>query len=622
MVEKETFTTQRFDQSDIDTKKILSTTEAFGLLRRELIDNLGVDRVKGFLLRYGWRLGTTDAEEAMKLDSSIDFLIKQASHLHLSTGQVGDIKSERFIEKGENENIEFIQGKGKWIDSFEAQEHIKHHGISAYPVCHTLTGYANGYMSAISSKKILVVETSCVGKGDKECIFETKLAEDWGGEIQEELRYYDERPIVEELENTYEQLLKERNYIDIIAKFHKQLTESVSNGSDLQNITDMVNRLLSIPVTIEDLSFQNIVHSGLDENKYSQLKKDIREELLEKQRKTNVLPSFTQTNRLEMSNHIRLVTPIFVQKKVIGYCSFIYFTDLSNKVDDDILFLERVANVTSLILLNEKTSFEALEKMKGNLLEQMLMGDYTSKEEIVSRGRYMNFDFNEPYYIAAIEFNEKMKIKSGELDYEKQFLETIAKYLDIQGCKALVGMYKDHIIMFIPTSSIVKEEISQIVGKLHKHMENTFSIYSFKIGLSNKSMEITWISDNVEKAIIALRMSNKNKITNFEDLGILGVLINSKNIEIIKEMANKQLGPLFKADQNKNNELIKTLYVFLTNGGNLHQTMDDLSLSMSGLTYRKNKIEKLIDKDLRNPSQSYQLLLILDSLIALQELEI
>jgi len=72
----------------------------------------------------------------------------------------------------------------------------------------------------------------------------------------------------------------------------------------------------------------------------------------------------------------------------------------------------------------------------------------------------------------------------------------------------------------------------------------------------------------------------------------------------------------------KQKELLKTLYVFLSNGGKLQQTMDDLSLSMSGLMYRINKIETLINKDLRDSSQSYQLLLILDSLMALGELEI
>jgi DNA-binding PucR family transcriptional regulator len=50
--------------------------------------------------------------------------------------------------------------------------------------------------------------------------------------------------------------------------------------------------------------------------------------------------------------------------------------------------------------------------------------------------------------------------------------------------------------------------------------------------------------------------------------------------------------------------------------------MDDLALSMSGLMYRINKIESLLQKDLRDSTQSYQLQLILDSLLALGELDI
>ena len=87
-------------------------------------------------------------------------------------------------------------------------------------------------------------------------------------------------------------------------------------------------------------------------------------------------------------------------------------------------------------------------------------------------------------------------------------------------------------------------------------------------------------------------------------------------------MVKQELGPLYNLSEAKTNELIKTLYVFLVNGGKLQKTMEDLSLSMSGLMYRVNKLESLLKKDLRDSSQSYQLLLILDSLIALGELKI
>ncbi|MFC2949719.1 XylR N-terminal domain-containing protein [Virgibacillus sediminis] len=600
-------------QREEDTKDILSTTEAFGLLRRELIDNLGVDRVKGFLLRYGWRLGARDAEEAMKLDDSLDFLLRQASLLHLNTGHVGDIQSERMIEREENEDIKSFQGIGKWIDSFEAKEHIKHHGISKSPVCHTLTGYANGYMSTVTKEKILVVETSCVGRGDKECIYETKLLEDWDAETQQEQKYYEEKPIVEELEYTYEQLLKERNYIDMIADFHKRLTESVSNGSNLKEIANSVHDSLHVPVTIEDLGFENISYSGLREEEFASFHEELQEEL-ENRKRGQELPRFRKAVQLKMPDHVRLVNPIFLQKKVVGYCTFVYPAGKSRDPQQDVPFIERMANAASLILLNEKTSFEALEKMKGNLLEQMLMGDYSSREEILSRGRYMNFDFDQPYYIAVVEVNKK--------GLHERVVETISKYLDIQGYKALTGFYENSITMYIPAESSKKEDVWKLLEKLHQHMEHALPAFSCRIAVSDRATDIEKIEESREKALIALRRSEKTKIADYEDLGILGVLINSKNTSIIKELADKELGPLFEADKEKNNELTRTLYVFLSNGGNLQQTMDDLALSMSGLTYRKNKIEKLIGKDLRNPAQSYQLLLILDSLIALDEIEL
>ena len=57
------------------------------------------------------------------------------------------------------------------------------------------------------------------------------------------------------------------------------------------------------------------------------------------------------------------------------------------------MFIERAANAASLYLLNEKMSFEAIEKMKGHFLEQILKGQFSSNEEIIKRGSFMGFDF-------------------------------------------------------------------------------------------------------------------------------------------------------------------------------------------------------------------------------------
>lgn len=425
--------------------------------------------------------------------------------------------------------------------------------------------------------------------------------------------------IIEELNDTYEQLLEQRNYIEKVAKFHNRLTESLSNGSTLQDIANTTFKLLNIPISIEDLSFQKIVFSGVKEEGYNQLNKDLVDYLKQKLYKNNhSFPLFKETIRLKTGFQDRLITPITVQKRIIGYCTFFHYKESSTISETDVMFIERVANAASLYLLNEKTSFEAVEKMKSYFLEQILRGQYTSREEIVNRGRYMGYDLEAPFYIASIDYNEKGKLEKNNKNHFDQFLETIVKYIDIQGFKALIGQHDSRIVMLIP-------ETDQVVAKLEKIIKHTnisFPNFQYTIGISDKAEDIDQVLEHVEESFIALRMSTDKKIICFKDMGIVGVLINSKNVSGIKKMAKQELGPIYHLGDSKKREMLKTLYVFLANGGKLQQTMDDLSLSMSGLTYRVNKIEKMISKDLRDPSQSYQLLLILDSLIALGELEL
>ena len=50
--------------------------------------------------------------------------------------------------------------------------------------------------------------------------------------------------------------------------------------------------------------------------------------------------------------------------------------------------------------------------------------------------------------------------------------------------------------------------------------------------------------------------------------------------------------------------------------------MVDLNLSMSGLVYRIQKIEELLDRNLRSSKNLFELILLIESLIVLGEIEI
>ena len=164
--------------------------------------------------------------------------------------------------------------------------------------------------------------------------------------------------------------------------------------------------------------------------------------------------------------------------------------------------------------------------------------------------------------------------------------------------------------------------IEAIVRNLYQILKKGFPRGEFKLGISNEGLDIQHASTAYEEAMIALRLALRKNMILFDSLGIVGVLINSKNISGIQMIARKQLGELYDLKDSRMIELLKTLYAYLSNGGKLEQTMSDLALSMSGLRHRIRRIESLLEKDLRDPDVMYELLLIIQSLIAIGELKI
>lgn len=609
-------------------RKVTTSSSAFGILRQQLVRNIGFDRIKDFLFHYGWEMGATDAKNIMKTESSVESLVKNGPLLHIENGHITGMSHDCKVDYDDNGMLVSVLGTGTWVNSYEAEEHLKRLGISKSPVCHTLIGYASGYMSTVFGEPLFAKEIECVGKGDSECSWVVKTQKQWQQEKKDEVYFYNEVPIVKELQVTYEQLLEQQKFVTRLADFQKQLTEEVSSGSDMQSIADMVFSKGQIPIIITDTHHRTLTYAGLSEDQYLLLKEDMDRYFNENQgssdlfqlKEKQVLPF--RRKMIETEIQERMITPILVQKEVIGYCSFIYEgQDRDHNYDEDYLFLDRFANAVSLVLLNEKTKFESFERMKGNFLEQILDGKLPAGE-IIKRGRYTGVDLTKPYYLTVMEFKKMNDSIEEEFLLQERIFETTFRYYNDKKINILIGQRDGNMLFLISEGSLKRTDITTVMEEYQQFIMRAYSEGEFKFGISNKAEGVEQASKCYEEATIALRLTLKKGIVPFKSLGIIGVLINANNVSAIKMIAEQELGALYQTEDSRNNELLKTLYFFLLNGGKLEQTMSDLALSMSGLRHRISKIESLLGKDLRDPNETHQLLLIIKSLIALGEVAI
>jgi DNA-binding NtrC family response regulator len=169
-----------------EQRVVILSAAAMGLLRKELIDTLGIDTARRLFLRFGYADGYHDAvslRDRSNWESAADG-IRAGAVLHRLEGIVRAdvIKVDHDTKSGHFEQ-EVV-----WHDSYVAEHHLHHYGKSRTPMCWSLVGYASGYVSACLGQEIYFRERECLAQGATECSAVGRDAESWGDAL-EELRF-------------------------------------------------------------------------------------------------------------------------------------------------------------------------------------------------------------------------------------------------------------------------------------------------------------------------------------------------------------------------------------------------------------------------------------------------
>ncbi|ACM20794.1 aromatic catabolism-like sigma-54-dependent transcriptional regulator, XylR and V4R domain-containing [Geotalea daltonii FRC-32] len=158
-------------------RMLLVHADAHALMRRELIDALGMGRARGLLMRMGYVSGMSDFElTRLNPEITSDLQLYMAGPLlHTLEGIVKTTITKLEIDRKTGK----FYVEAKWENSWEGQAHLRHYGESSEGVCWNLIGYASGYTSAFMGKPILCKEIACHAMGMNHCSLVGKPAEEW-----------------------------------------------------------------------------------------------------------------------------------------------------------------------------------------------------------------------------------------------------------------------------------------------------------------------------------------------------------------------------------------------------------------------------------------------------------
>ncbi|MED1466923.1 XylR N-terminal domain-containing protein [Bacillus salipaludis] len=106
-------------------RAVVVSTMEFGAMQSDLIENIGINRMKTFFFKYGYHLGEEDAKEVAK-NRSLNMLekIEHGPIIHALKGHAKSRITEKDFEV-EDKEIKSFRFKGIWENSFEAEQHLQ-----------------------------------------------------------------------------------------------------------------------------------------------------------------------------------------------------------------------------------------------------------------------------------------------------------------------------------------------------------------------------------------------------------------------------------------------------------------------------------------------------------------
>ena len=147
-----------------EQRVVILSAAAMGLLRKELIDTLGVEMARRLMLRFGFADGYHDAvslRDRSHWSDPIDGLRAGAHPAPLE----GIVRAEivRVEHDAASGRFEEEAGVARLVRRRAACPSLRDRATA--PVCWSLAGYASGYASACLGQEIYFRETACAAQG-------------------------------------------------------------------------------------------------------------------------------------------------------------------------------------------------------------------------------------------------------------------------------------------------------------------------------------------------------------------------------------------------------------------------------------------------------------------------
>ncbi|MFI8521943.1 helix-turn-helix domain-containing protein [Streptomyces sp. NPDC085481] len=295
----------------------------------------------------------------------------------------------------------------------------------------------------------------------------------------------------------------------------------------------------------------------------------------------------------------------------------------------DLRTLERAALVTSLLLLARRSAGEAEQRVRGELLDDLLDAPERDRRLLRERAARLRTDTDAPHVVLAARIDRAgaeaaagagtgsgacgEPEAAGRESADRQRLSSAASHLAATR-HGLASARDGGMVLLLPLGP--GEDAAELARQTAKHLGGALR-EPVTVGASAPLTDplahperVAPAYEEARRCLDALRLLRRQgEGAAAEDLGFLGLLLaDTRDIE---GFVDRTIGQVVAYDRRRGTDLVRTMDAYFASGMSPARTKDDLHVHVNTVAQRVERIGRLLGPDWQSPARALEIQLAL-----------
>lgn len=368
---------------------------------------------------------------------------------------------------------------------------------------------------------------------------------------------------------------------------HDRLTDLVLRGRDVKDVAAAVAGLLDSPLTIHDPGGRPLAAVRPDGTDFAADSMDAGwlAEAAEESR----------TGARAVHRDGRVVCAVLAGQELLAGLVLHRGRPLD---DSDRRLFERSAVVTGLLLLLRRTVAETENRIRGELIADLLTDTGRDPAGLAERGRRLGIDLDRPHLLLVAETGARERLAPAAM-----------RYLFGGGIHGVSAEHAGAVVLLIEGDGMEAGRAARsAAAQLGQLAQSRVTVAA--AGPAKGPRELAAAYGEAARCLRAMRVLGRTgEGACVEELGFLGVVLG--NAQDVDGFVTAALGPLLEYDAQRGTHLVRTLSAYFGAGGSLIRAKDELHVHVNTVVQRLDRIQVLLGRDWNEPDRALELQLAL-----------